>query len=45
MRALARGESGYSRRVGYRELRRLMDEADDAADYLVVSLRFDRSRL
>ena len=45
MRAVARGDPNYKRRVGYKELRYLMDEDVDASDYLVVRVHFDPARL
>lgn len=45
MRMVARGESGYSQRVGYEQLRLMMDEDVNASEYLVVRVHFDPARL
>lgn len=47
MRKIVQGEarSSFRQMLGYKELRALMDTATDRKDYIVVRVRFDRSRL
>jgi len=45
MRMVARGESGYKQYVGYEQLRCMMDEDVNAAEYLVVRVHLDPARL
>lgn len=45
MRTVARGGQDYSQRVGYEQLRLMMDEDVNAGEHLVVRVYFDPARL